>query len=388
MTRLTDVVRSGIATDTSHGAVVPPLHLSANFEFSAPGECGTYDYTRSGNPTRDLLGDALCAAEDGKHSIVTSSGMAAVNVLTQLLGPGDVLVAPHDLYGGCHRLFLAESRRVGYKVLFLDQSTEEAFDIARRAKPRLIWLETPSNPLLRIVDLERWAALGRDVGAWTVADNTFLSPAGQRPLTLGVDAVLHSTTKFINGHSDVVGGAVVTTDEDLGEQLSWWTNCIGCAGSPFDAWLTLRGLRTLSARSAVHEANALSLVHAVEGHAGLVALHHPSRPVHAGHAVAARQQEAWGSLITLEIAGGRSAARAFIRQLSCFTLAESLGGVESLVSHPPTMTHASMTEAARRRAGVVDGLVRLSVGIEDSSDLVEDVLTALDRVDTRQRRVS
>lgn len=388
MSRLTDVVRAGIATDPAYGAVVPPIHMSANFVFPAPGQCGDYDYTRSGNPTRDVLADALCTAEGGTHAVVTSSGMAAVKVVTQLLRPGDVILAPHDLYGGSHRLFVAESRRVGFDVHFVDQSSEEAFELARRLKPTLIWLETPSNPLLRIVDLERWADVGRESGAWTVADNTFLSPAGQRPLSFGVDAVLHSTTKFINGHSDVVGGAVVTRDAALGEQLAWWTNCIGCAGAPLDAWLTLRGLRTLSARSAVHEANALALVHAVEGHPGLVGLHHPSRSEHPGHEIARRQQDAWGSLITLDIVGGRSAAYDFIRELSTFTLAESLGGVESLVSHPPTMTHASMTEDARRAAGIGEGLVRLSVGIEDGADLVEDVLTAMDHTHTRWRRAS
>ncbi len=216
MSRLTDVVRSGIATDTAFGAVVPPLHLSANFEFASPGECGAYDYTRSGNPTRDALGAALCAAEGARHAVITSSGMAAVNVVTQLLGPGDVVLAPYDLYGGCHRLFVAESERVGFDVLFVDQSSEAAFEAAREHAPRLIWLETPSNPLLRIVDLERWAGVARELGAWTLADNTFLSPMGQQPLKLGVDMVLHSTTKFINGHSDVVGVAVLTSHDEIG----------------------------------------------------------------------------------------------------------------------------------------------------------------------------
>jgi len=239
-----------IGVDRDHRAVVPPLHLSANFVFDAPGVCGRYDYTRSGNPTRDHLAAALAEAEGGASCVVTSSGMAAVHVVTQLLGAGDALVAPFDGYGGCHRLFGAEAKRVGFGLRYIDPSSSEAERTVREVRPRILWLETPSNPLLRITDLERWAGIGREVGAITVCDNTFLSPAGQRPLRFGVDVVVHSTTKLVNGHSDVVGGAVVCRDAALGEELAWWTNCIGAAGAPFDAYQTLRGLRTLHARVA------------------------------------------------------------------------------------------------------------------------------------------
>lgn len=379
--RGTRVVRAGIGVDAGHGAVVPPLHLSANFVFESAGVCGAYDYTRTANPTRDLLADAIADAEGGAGAVVTASGMAAVSVVTQLLQAGDVLVAPHDCYGGCHRLFTAEARRVGYQVVFVDQGKEDSLRDVRRLRPRMIWLESPSNPLLRVTDLSRWAALARDVGAISVADNTFLSPEGQRPLGLGADLVVHSTTKLINGHSDVVGGAVVAADAELAEELAWWANCLGVSGSPFDAYLTLRGLRTLQARVAIHERNALAVVELLCRHPAVSAVHHPSLPGHPGHDVARRQQARWGGLVSFELAGGRAAVDSFLAGLRHFTLAESLGGVESLVAHPATMTHASMDEAARAVAGIGDGLLRLSVGIEDQRDLVEDLEGALDAVE-------
>lgn len=375
----TRTVRAAIASDGEYGAVVPPIHLSANFAFSAPGECGPYDYTRSGNPTRDHLARAISDLEGGAGCSVTPTGMAAVHVVTQLLRPGDVLVAPHDCYGGCHRLFTAQADRGRFDVVFLDQRSPEAFERVAGLRPVLIWLETPSNPLLRVTELGAWAAFARSIGALTVADNTFLSPANQRPLDHGIDMVVHSTTKFINGHSDVVGGAVVAVDSALAEDLAWWANCIGAAGAPFDAYLTLRGLRTLHARCRVHEENALEVVGTLAGHPAVSEVHHPSLAGHPGHDVARRQQAGWGSLVSFELAGGRPAAEAFLRGLRCFTLAESLGGVESLVAHPATMTHASMSERARTVAGIGEGLLRLSVGIEDPRDLVRDVRAGLAR---------
>lgn len=376
--RKTRAVRAAIGSDTSHRAVVPPLHLSANFVFDAPGVCGDYDYTRSGNPTRDHLADALADLEGGAGAVVTSSGMAAVTVVTHLAGRGDVLFAPHDCYGGCHRLFTAERRRIGLDVLFVDQSSDDALELARRADPAIIWLETPSNPLLRVTDIAAWARVARDVGAICVVDNTFLSPANQRPLELGADIVVHSTTKLLNGHSDVVGGAVVARDAELLEDLAWWTNCLGVSGAPFDSYLTLRGLRTLHARTAIHETNALAVVDLLRHRPIVSSVHHPSLPAHPGHAVARRQQTGWGSLVSFELAGGRPTVEAFVRALRHFTLAESLGGVESLVAHPATMTHASMDAEARAVAGIGEGLVRLSVGIEACGDLVADLGQALE----------
>ena len=377
----TRAVRAGLVSETQHGAVVPPLHLSANFAFQEPGVCGRFDYTRSGNPTRQLLSDALADLEGGAGAVVTATGMAAVTVVLQWVAPGDVVVAPHDCYGGTQRLLRALSGRLGFQVLWLDQTDSASLATAEARRPRLIWVETPSNPLLRVTDIAEWAAVGKRVGALTVVDNTFLSPALQRPLELGADLVVHSTTKFVNGHSDVVGGAVVARDAAVAEELAWWANCLGVTGAPFDAWLTLRGLRTLGARVRVHEENALALVDLASRHAAVVTTHHPSLSDHPGHDVARRQQSGFGSLLTLELAGGRAGVDAFLDGLTWFTLAESLGGVESLVAHPSTMTHASMPEEARRAAGVHDGLVRLSVGIESRDDLAEDLARALDRVE-------
>ena len=377
---VTRAVRHGIATDTAHGAVMPPLHLSSNFTFTAPGQCGPYDYTRSGNPTRDLAAEAISDLEGGAGAVLTSSGMAAVSVVTRLLSARDLVVAPHDAYGGCHRLFRAESEAGRYRTRFVDLTRAAGFEEVRRLAPRMIWLETPSNPLLRITDVSRWAAVARELGSILVVDNTFLSPAGQRPIDLGADLVVHSTTKFLNGHSDVVGGAVVASDPDVLETIRWWTNAAGVAGAPFDAWLTLRGIRTLHARTVAHERNTLRVVECLDQANAVSRLHHPSLARHRGHRLARRQQLGWGSLVSFELSGGRPAVDAFLDGLELFTLAESLGGVESLVAHPATMTHASMDAGARARAGIGEGLLRLSVGIENADDLVADLEQALLRV--------
>lgn len=375
----TRAVRAGIGADTGHHAVMPPVHLSSNYFFQSPGVFERYDYTRSGNPTRDLAAEAIADLEGGRGAVVTSSGMAAVTVATRLLSAGDLLVAPHDCYGGCHRLFAAEHRRGAFRVRFLDQTRPDALDEVRALRPRMIWLETPSNPLMRITDIAAWARLADDAGAVCVADNTFLSPVNQRPLSLGAHVVVHSTTKFINGHSDVVGGAVVAADESLLQDLGSWANTFGVTGAPFDAYLTLRGLRTLHARSRVHEENALRVVDLLHRSDVVKSVNHPSLPGHPGHEIARSQQSGWGSLLSFELQGGRPAVDAFVDGLAHFALAESLGGVESLVAHPWTMTHVSMDEPARLEAGIRDGLLRLSVGIESAEDLLDDLERALER---------
>ena len=378
---ITRAVRTGIATDTAYGSVVPPIYLSANYAFAAPGIPGRYDYSRTANPTRDQLADAIAGLEHGTGAVITASGMAAVMLATKLLSRGDLLLAPHDCYGGCHRLFLAESERVGFDVEFVDQRLPETVQLARERRPRIIWIETPSNPLLRVTDIAAWARLAREIGAVSVVDNTFLSPANQLPLELGADLVVHSTTKLLNGHSDVVGGAVVARDPALLETLGWWANCLGVAGAPFDAYLTLRGIRTLEARTRIHEANAIRVVETLCGHSVVERVHHPSLPGHPGHEIAMKQQSGWGSLVSVDLEGGRQAVDAFVSGLRYFTLAESLGGVESLITHPATMTHASMDEAAQRAAGIGEGLLRLSIGIEDGEDLVTDLEQALKRTE-------
>jgi len=371
-------VRAAIESDTQHGAVVPPLHLSSNYAFAGFGEKRQYDYTRSGNPTRDALGDALTALEGGAGSVVMSSGMAALNVLVQLLEPGDVFVVPHDCYGGTYRLYEALAKKGHFEVLFVDQTDDAALRAACERRPRLILTETPSNPLLRIVDIEKVAGLARECGALYAVDNTFLSPALQQPIALGADLVIHSTTKYINGHSDVVGGAIIAATEELAETVAWWANCIGATGAPFDSFLTLRGLRTLQVRMRQHEETASQLAEVLTRQQIVNRVYYPGLESHDGHDIAKRQQSGFGGMISFEIDGGEQAVRAFIDHLQHFSLAESLGGVESLVCHPPTMTHAPVSEDVLAEAGIRQSLIRLSIGLEGSEDLIADVLAALD----------
>ncbi|KGM57439.1 cystathionine gamma-synthase [Lysobacter arseniciresistens ZS79] len=377
----TAAVRAGIDHDTAYGAVTPPLVLSSNFSFAGFNDKRRYDYSRSGNPTRDLLADALSELEGGAGGVVTATGMAAITlVLHTLLEPGDRLVVPHDGYGGSWRLFNALAAKGAFELLTVDLTDPRALADALAQGPAVVWIETPSNPLLRITDLRFVIEAAHAAGALAVVDNTFLSPALQQPIAFGADVVVHSTTKYINGHSDVVGGAVVARDAELHERLSWWANCLGITGAPFDSFLTLRGLRTLDARLRVHQENTAALVGLLEAHPAVRAVHYPGRPSHPGHAVAARQQRGFGAMLSVEIDGGEAGVRAFIDGLHCFTLAESLGGVESLVAHPATMTHAAMSPEARAAAGIGDGLLRLSVGIEHVDDLRADIAAALERV--------
>ena len=373
-------VRAGIDRDPAFGAVAPPLVLSSNFSFEAFGCKRTYDYTRSGNPTRDLLGEALAELEGGAGTVVTSTGMSAITLLLHaLLQPGDRLVVPHDAYGGSWRLFEALARKGLFELVTADLTEPRALAAALATRPKLVLVETPSNPLLRITDLRFVIDAAHRAGALVAVDNTFLSPALQTPIAFGADAVLHSTTKYINGHSDVVGGALVAATPELHAQFSWWANALGVTGAPFDAFLTLRGLRTLDARMRVHLENATAIATHLDAHPAVACVHFPGLASHPGHAVALRQQAGAGAMLGVELHGGEAAARAFVAGLACFTLAESLGGVESLVAHPATMTHAAMSAAARTAAGIGEGLLRLSVGIEAVRDLVADLDAALER---------
>lgn len=376
----TRAVRAGIDRDAAFGAVTPPLVLSSNFSFDGLDGKRRYDYTRSGNPTRDLFAGALAELEGGAGAVATASGMAAVAlVLSALLRPGDRVLLPHDAYGGCWRLFDALARKGHFTQEVCDLTDPRALARALSQPLALAWIETPSNPLLRITDLRFVVEAAHRAGALVAVDNTFLSPAWQQPLAFGADLVVHSTTKYINGHSDVVGGAVVAADAALHDTLAWWANALGLAAAPFDSFLALRGLRTLDARLRVHEENTRAVLAVLDGHPAVRALHHPSLPRHPGHAVAARQQQGFGAMLSLELHGGLDAVRAFLDGLACFTLAESLGGVESLVAHPATMTHAAMAPEVRAAAGIGDGLLRLSVGIEHADDLVADLQAALAR---------
>jgi cystathionine gamma-synthase len=372
-------VRAGLESDDSTGAVVPPLYLTTNFTFRGFGDKRKYDYSRSGNPTRDLLGNALADLEEGAGGVITASGMAAITLCGYVLPQGARIVAPHDCYGGTFRLFDAWNKRGDLQVDFVNFGDPEALERALQQPTGMVWIETPSNPLLRITDIEAVSRRAHEISALSVVDNTFLSPGWQRPLTLGADIVVHSTTKYLNGHSDIIGGAVIAAKQELHEKLAWWANCLGLTGSPFDSFLTLRGIRTLNARLAVHGRNAEQLAGWLATQAGVRKVYYPGLPTHPGHDIARRQQSGFGAIVTIELEGGTEAVKRFVDGLEYFSLAESLGGVESLVAHPGSMTHAAMAPEARAAAGLVDGLLRLSIGIEAVEDLREDLAAGLAR---------
>ncbi|MBN8935359.1 MAG: cystathionine gamma-synthase [Rhizobiales bacterium] len=368
---------NGVATDSAFGAVTPPLYMSSTYAFAGFEKAGAYDYTRSANPSRDMLADTLAKLEGGAGAVVTSSGMAAIDLMLGLLGRDDLVVAPHDCYGGTYRLLAARRDRGHFKVEFVDQNDDAALSAALAKSPSLVLVETPSNPLMRIVDIKRIAGRAKAVGAKVAADNTFLSPALQRPILLGADFVIHSTTKYINGHSDVVGGAVIAASKADVEALAAWANVIGVTGSPFDAYLTLRGVRTLFPRIERQQSNAAAVAAFLEGHSLVAAVHYPGLKSHPGHELAKAQQAGFGAMLSFELAGGVENVRRFVEAVGIFTLAESLGGVESLVAHPTSMTHAGMSAEARRIAGISDSLLRLSVGLEAEADIVAGLESGL-----------
>ena len=374
--KATIAVRSGIEADKQHGAVVPPLYLSTTYSFSDFDTKRQYDYGRSGNPNRDILAEALTELEGGAKGIITATGMAAVHLTTQLLNSDDTLVIPHDCYGGSYRLFTSLEKRGLLKLEVVDFTKSDSLTRILAIKPKLIWIETPSNPILRLTDIKAVTDTAKQCGALVAADNTFLSPALQNPIKFGADIVVHSTTKYINGHSDVVGGAVIAATAELGEELAWWANNIGITGAPFDSYLTLRGLRTLNVRLRQHQENALAIAQYLERSQFVAQVYYPGLESHSQHALAKAQQLGFGAMVSFDIKGDINDAAAFLTRLNEFSLAESLGGVESLICHPATMTHAGMDATARAEAGVGDTLIRISVGIEDVNDLLAD----LDRV--------
>jgi cystathionine gamma-synthase len=360
---------NGIASDRNFGAVVPPIYLSSSFAFSGYERGGKHEYTRTSNPSRDLLAETLAKLEGGAGAVVTSSGMAAVDLVLSLAGRRDLILAPHDCYGGTYRLLVMRKEREQFDVDFVDQRDDAAFAAALARGPKLVLIETPSNPLMRVADIRAIAKRAKGAGAKVVVDNTFLSPALQRPIELGADFVLHSTTKYLNGHSDVVGGAIVAADAADVETLAAWANVIGTAGSPFDAYLTLRGLRTLFPRIQRQQESAMTVARFLAQHPLVAAVYYPGLETHPGHALAASQQDGFGAMLSFELKGDTDTVRRFVEAVAVFTLAESLGGVESLIAHPATMTHAAMGAEARKAAGITDCLIRLSVGLEAASDL-------------------
>ena len=383
VSKATSAVRASIESDTQHGAVVPPMHLSSNYTFAGFGEPRQYDYTRSGNPTRDALGDALTELEGGAGAIVTASGMGALTVLTQFLCPGDTIIAPHDCYGGTYRLFEQQSQKGLFNVEFVNQTELDTLrSVCRDVQPKIILTDSPSKPVLRISDLAGIREIASECGALFAVDNTFLSPALQNPIEFGADLVIHSTTKYINGHSDVVGGAIIAASDELAEQCAYWANVIGITGAPFDSFMTLRGIRTLHPRIRQHEENAALVARVLSEQDSVAKVHYPGLEDHPGHELARKQQRGFGGMVSFEIEGGEAAVRAFLANLRLFSLAESLGGVESLVCHPASMTHAPVSEERKAAAGVTPTLIRLSVGLEAAEDLVADLLAGLEAAAT------
>ena len=369
---------NGIGQDAAFGAVAPPIYLSSSYKFGGFEQPGTYDYSRTRNPTRDQLGDTLAKLEGGAGAVVVASGMAAIDLVLSRLEPGECVVAPHDCYGGTQRLLNVRAAKGQFEVVFIDQNDAAAVDTALATdRQKLVLIETPSNPLMRVVDIAVIARKAKAAGAAVAVDNTFLSPALQQPIALGADFVIHSTTKYLNGHSDIVGGAVIAAKAEDAATLAAWANVTGVTGSPFDAYQTLRGLRTLFPRVESQQRNAGAVAAFLDAQPQVKAVHYPGLPSHPGHEIARKQQRGFGAMLSFELNGGLEEVRRFVNAVRIFTLAESLGGIESLVAHPATMTHASMDPQARRTAGITDTLLRLSVGLESEGDLLEDLAQAL-----------
>lgn len=373
----TRAIHAGQDADPATGATVVPIYATSTFTQAAPGQHKGYEYSRSGNPTRAALETALAALEEGERGLAFASGLAATTaVFGALLRPGDEVAASADLYGGTFRLLEKVFKPWGLTARYTDDSSRSGFEKIITPKTKLVWIETPTNPLLQILDIAAIAEVAHKAGAKLAVDNTFASPYLQQPLKLGADLVVHSTTKYLGGHSDVVGGCVVGP-KDLMEPIKFFQNAAGGVPGPFDSYLVLRGLKTLSVRMDRHCANAADLAGWLKGHPAVAAVYYPGLRDHPNHAVAAKQMRKFGGMISLKLKGGIPAAKSFLTRTKLFSLAESLGGVESLVCHPTTMTHASIPKEIREARGVDDGLIRLSVGIEDVADLWDDLEQAL-----------
>lgn len=368
---------NGMARDATFGSVAPPLYLASSYAFAGFERPRPHEYTRTSNPTRDRLAETVAMLEGGGGAIVVATGMAAVDLVLSRLSPGDRVIAPHDCYSGTQRLLNLRAAKRHFDVTFVDEGHAAALDAALALRPKLVLIETPSNPLLRVVDIAAICQKAKAVGAAVAVDNTFLSPALQNPIALGADFVIHSTTKYLNGHSDVVGGAVVAATAKDAADLAFWANATGLTGAPFDSYQTLRGLRTLFPRIERQQQNAAAIAEFLRTHPRATTVYYPGLASHPGHEIAKRQQRGFGAMLSFEIAGDVRAVAKFVEALRVFTLAESLGGIESLVAHPATMTHAGMSAEARRAAGIKDTLIRLSVGLEAEQDLIEDLVQAL-----------
>lgn len=370
-------IHAGQEPDPSYGAVMTPIFQTSTFAFRGVGQPGPYDYSRSGNPTRKALERCLAALEGGDFGFAFATGMAAETTLLSLFRPGDHILVHDDLYGGTYRLLSAVFAERGLVVEYIDLRQLDKLRAAVRPATKAIWIESPTNPCMNLVDLAAVAAIGREHEAVTICDNTFLSPYFQRPLSFGIDVVVHSTTKYINGHSDVVGGAVVTRDPQLGERIGYLQNALGTCAAPFDCFLVMRGVKTLAVRMEAHQASALAIARWLQAHPKIARVHHPGLPDHPQYELARRQMSGCSGTFSFRLKGGQDEVFRFLSAVRLFTLAESLGGVESLIEHPSTMTHLSVPAEIRERMGITPDLVRISVGLEDVEDLIADLKTAL-----------
>lgn len=372
-------IHAGQEPDPTTGAIMTPVYLTSTYVQDGPGEHKGYEYSRTKNPTRNALEACLAALEGAKFGAAFASGLAAADTLMHMLEVGDHVVASDDLYGGSFRLFDKVYRRHGVEFTFVDLTNIEALEAAITPKTKMIWVETPTNPMMKLVDLAAVAQVAQRHKIISVADNTFMTPYFQRPLEFGFDLVTHSTTKYLNGHSDTVGGFLCTNNEALAERMYFLQNAVGAVPSPMDSFLVLRGLKTLHVRMDRHAANAARVAEFLVKHPKVTKVIWPGLESHPQHALAKRQMKGFGGMMSFEIAGGEPAARAFLKAVRVFACAESLGGVESLIEHPGIMTHASVPKETREMLGISDGLIRLSVGIEDGQDLCDDLAQAFDK---------
>ncbi len=377
----TAAVHTGVDKDSSYNSVITPIYQTSTFRFEGVGKTKGFDYTRTANPTRTALEENLKALEGGLSAKATATGMAACTAALHFLRSGDHLLCTNDCYGGTERLLRTYQDRFGIQVSYVNMADLAAVRAAVQKNTRAFWIETPSNPLLRVIDIHALSAIAHEYKAFAIVDNTFLTPFNQRPFELGADIIVHSTTKYLNGHSDVVGGAILVNRDDLVDKLQYTVNALGLGASPFDCWLVLRGIKTLVPRMKVHEENGRAVSSFLSTHKRVRKVYYPGLPSHPGHDVARRQQKGFGGMVTFEVEGGLREANTVIGSTKIFALAESLGGIESLICHPATMTHASMDPTLREKAGINERVIRLSVGIEDKDDLIQDLDQALSTKD-------
>ncbi|TET17507.1 MAG: PLP-dependent transferase [Dehalococcoidia bacterium] len=374
----TIAIHAGERPDATFGAVSVPIYQTSTFVFEDVGKTRGYDYSRTANPTRKVLEDTIAQLEGGKAGFAFATGMAAEATVMHLLKAGDHVISGDDVYGGTYRLFQNVMRDFGLEFTFLRMDDRRRIEQAIKPNTKMLWLETPSNPLLNIVDIEMAVGIARQHNLMTVMDNTFATPYFLRPIEYGVDLVVHSTTKYLNGHCDVVGGAVVTTTDELTERVQFLLNAMGTCASPFDCWLVIRGIETLPLRMRQHEKNAIAVANYLKGHLMVKRVMYPGLKSHPGHEIAKRQMKGFGGVVSFELKGGTEAVNSFLERIKVFSLAESLGGVASLAEHPATMSHASMPKEHREKVGITDQLIRLSVGLENINDLIEDLGQALE----------